>query len=250
MATKLLPKQLTIKRVISLNDYDYLQENLDTINARIARACQRVGRKPADITLVAVTKTIDTDIVNRSIELGINHIGENKPQEIVRKYALIDQVVDWHMIGHLQSNKVKAIIDKVKLIHSVDRLSVVNEIEKRASQNNRIVDILIQVNIGDETQKSGVEVAGVKALLEHIETCQHIRVLGLMCIAPYFYDAEQVRPYFKQMKKIFEEVKTIPLQRSKIEILSMGMTHDFEVAIEEGATMIRVGTGLYGARNY
>ncbi len=228
----------------------YLQDNIKTIKSRIERACHKVGRNPADITLVAVTKTIDTDIVNRSIAFGISHIGENKPQEIVRKYPLIEKDVDWHMIGHLQSNKVKMVIDKVKLIHSVDRLSVVNEIEKRAASLDKVIDILIQVNIGEESQKSGVAAAEVKALLEKVEQCQHIRVLGLMCLAPYFYDAEQVRPYFKKMKEIFDEIKAMPLQRGKIEILSMGMTNDFEVAIEEGATMIRVGTGLYGARDY
>ncbi len=236
--------------MISLSDYSYLQENIKTIKSRIARACQKVGRDPADITLIAVTKTIDAEIVNKSIALGIAQIGENKPQEIVRKQPLIDSTVDWHMIGHLQSNKVKMIVDKVKLIHSVDRLSVINEIEKRAANLNKIVDILVQVNIGEESQKSGVDSAGVKALIEKIETCRHIRVLGLMCIAPYFYDAEAVRPYFRQMKKIFDEIKMMSLQCGKIEILSMGMTNDFEVAIEEGATMIRVGTGLYGARTY
>ncbi len=233
-----------------MSNYGYLEENIKTIEARIARACQKAGRNREDIVLVAVTKTVDAAIVNRSIALGITQIGENKPQEIVRKHDLIDKAVAWHMIGHLQSNKVKTIIDKVSLIHSVDRLSVVKEIEKRAANINRVVDVLIQVNIGEESQKSGIDVAGVKALLEHIESCQHIRVVGLMCIAPYFYDAEEVRPYFRQMKKIFDEIKTMPLQRGKIEILSMGMTNDFEVAIEEGATMIRVGTGLYGARNY
>ncbi len=233
-----------------MSDYGYLQDNIKTIEARIARACQKVGRSPADISLIAVTKTIDADIVNHSITLGIKQIGENKPQEIVRKQPLIDDGVAWHMIGHLQSNKVKMIIDKVKLIHSVDRLSVVNEIEKRAANINKVVDILVQVNIGEESQKSGVDITGVKALIKEIENCQHIRVVGLMCIAPYFYDAEQVRPYFKQMKNIFDEIKKMPLQCGKIEILSMGMTNDFEVAIEEGATMIRVGTGLYGARTY
>ncbi len=233
-----------------LTNYQYLKENMATVQTRIARACQRAGRSVEEITLVAVTKTVDCDIINRSIELGVADIGENRPQEIVRKHDLIDRAVNWHMIGHLQSNKVKSIIDRVKLIHSVDRKSVVDEIEKRAAMSDKVVDILVQVNIGAESQKSGVTIAGVKELLNYIENCQHIRVLGLMCIAPYLADPEQVRPYFRQMKEIFDEVKTMPLQRGKIEILSMGMTDDFEVAIEEGATMIRVGTGLYGARYY
>ncbi len=228
----------------------YLKENIATIKQRITSACQRAGRSVEEITLVAVTKTVDSDIVNQSIALGICDIAENKPQEIVRKHDLIKGPVNWHMIGHLQSNKVKQIIDRVKLIHSVDRQSVVDEIEKRAAAHHKVIDILVQVNIGAESQKSGVAIADVKALLNYIEACRHIRVLGLMCIAPFMADPEQVRPYFKQMKAIFDEVKAMPLQNSKIEILSMGMTDDFEVAIEEGATMIRVGTGLYGARNY
>ncbi len=233
-----------------MNNYPYLEENLAEINAGIAEVCQSIGRDPKAITLVAVTKTVDEDIVNRSIELGVTDIGENKPQEIVRKHPQITGAVNWHMIGHLQSNKVKKIIDKVTLIHSVDRTSVVDEIEKRAAQIDRVVDILVQVNIGDEEQKSGADVEGVKALLKYIEQCPHIRVLGLMCIAPYLYDAEQVRPYFKNMKAIFEEIKRQNYKNSEMKILSMGMTHDYKVAIEEGATMIRVGTGIYGSRNY
>ncbi len=233
-----------------MTNYQYLEDNIENVRQRIARACQRAGRSVADIRLIAVTKTVDCDIVNRSIELGMTEIGENKPQEIVRKYDLIAGDVNWHMIGHLQSNKVRHIIDKVSLIHSVDRKSVVDEIEKRAAQHDRVIDVLVQVNIGAESQKSGVTTDAVKALLNYIENCPHIRVLGLMCMAPFLDDPEQVRPYFKQMKAIFDDVKAMPLQRSQIEILSMGMTNDFEVAIEEGATMIRVGTGLYGARHY
>ncbi len=227
-----------------------LQQNMATVQRRIARACQKVGRQPSDIQLIAVTKTVDCSVIEQSFHYGVTDIGENKPQEIARKYDLIERPVNWHMIGHLQSNKVKLIVDKVKLIHSVDRQSVVDEIEKRAVAKGIVCDILIQVNIGAESQKSGIATADVKVLLEYVERCQHIRVLGLMCIAPYFADAERVRPYFRKMKAIFDELRTIPLQKSEIKILSMGMTHDFEVAIEEGATMIRVGTGLYGTRNY
>ncbi len=233
-----------------MNKFQYLEENLAEIRAGIEKACQKIGRDPQEITLIAVTKTVDEEIVNRSIELGVTDIGENKPQEIVRKQPAITAGVKWHMIGHLQSNKVKKIIDKVTLIHSVDRISVVDEIEKRAAQLDRVVDILVQVNIGDEQQKSGADIEGVKGLLTYIEQCPHIRVLGLMCIAPYLFDAEEVRPYFKNMKAMFDEIKREHYRNSEMKILSMGMTHDYKVAIEEGATMIRVGTGIYGARNY
>ncbi len=233
-----------------MNNYQYLEENLAEIRAGIGEVCQRVGRDASEITLVSVTKTVDEDIINRSIELGVTDVGENKPQEIVRKFPSITEGVNWHMIGHLQSNKVKKIIDKVSLIHSVDRVSVVDEIEKRAAQIDRVVDILLQVNIGDEVQKSGADVENVKSLLKYVEGCPHIRVLGLMCIAPYLYDPEEVRPYFKQMKSIFDEIKRENYSNSEMKILSMGMTHDYKVAIEEGATMIRVGTGIYGSRNY
>lgn len=228
----------------------YLTENYNNIQKRILATCQRCDRKPEEITLLGVTKTIDEKIVNASIGLGIANIGENKPQEIKRKYDLIDKDVKWHMIGHLQSNKVKMILDKVSLIHSLDRLSLLNEIEKRAKMTEQTVEALIQVNIGDEFQKSGIASDALETLIEAVSKCRYIRVKGLMCIAPYFDNPEDVRPFFKKMKNIFDTVRKIEYNNVKMQILSMGMSHDFEIAIEEGATLIRVGTGLYGARNY
>ncbi len=231
-------------------NFEQLKDNYEHINARIATACNRAGRSQDEITLLGVSKTIEPELVNQSIELGIKAIGENKPQEVKRKYNLITPNVEWHMIGHLQTNKVKMVIDKVKLIHSLDRKSLLDEIQKRAATLDIVVDTLIQVNIGDEVQKSGTDINEVKILIEQASACPNVRVKGLMCIAPYLMDPEEVRPYFKKMKNIFDTLKEIEYNNIEMRILSMGMTHDFEVAIEEGATLIRVGTGLYGARIY
>lgn len=229
---------------------DWIQENLSEIEARIDAACLRVQRNPEEITLIAVSKTVDPEWIDASLNLGIKHLGENKPQEIVRKRPLVKGAAQWHMIGNLQSNKVKQIIDKVAMIHSVDSLRLAEEISKRALAMDRVMPILIQVNIGDESQKGGISLASVEKEAIEIARLPGVQVEGLMCIAPFLEDAEAVRPYFKRMKSLFEHLKEIEYNRLNMIHLSMGMTHDFEVAIEEGATMIRVGTGLYGARNY
>lgn len=233
-----------------MNDTAHIDDNLAQVRQRLINACQRAGRSADQIVLMGVTKTIDPVYMEASIKAGIADIGENKPQEIKRKYDLIQTPVRWHMIGHLQSNKVKMIIDKVALIHSVDRHSLVDEIAKRAQMIDRVVDVLIQVNIGDESQKSGIAKDQVLDLVQYAASQTHIRVVGLMCIAPYLADPEAVRPYFKKMKQLFDTIAKQTIDNASMQILSMGMTHDFEVAIEEGATMIRVGTGIYGARHY
>lgn len=229
---------------------DYLKLNIEEINEKIDAACKRADRNRDDVTLIGVTKTIDEEIINASLSYGITHIGENKVQEVTRKYEQINEGVKWHLIGHLQSNKVKYIIDKVDLIHSVDSLKLAKEIDKRAGQHNKIMEVLIQINIADEDSKFGVPMDRLSELLKEISKMLHIKVVGLMNIAPFYGDSELARKDFKVMKNIFDTIETVALDNVEMKYLSMGMTGDFEVAVEEGANLLRVGTGIYGARDY
>ncbi len=229
---------------------EWLNDNLQEIQHQILEACQRSGREISEITLIGVSKTIDPEVVNASLKIGIENLGESKPQEILRKFPLIDQPAKWHMIGNLQGNKVKMIIDKVQMIQSVDSLKLAEEIGKRALAIGIVMPILIQVNIGDEGQKNGISIDQLESQSKLIAEVAGIQVEGLMCIAPYFDNPEDVRPYFKKMKSLFEHLKEMAYNEMTMKYLSMGMTHDFKIAIEEGANIIRVGTGLYGKRNY
>ena len=228
---------------------NYLEENLALVKENIKRACEKIGKNPDEIKLIAVSKTIDESIINESIKLGVDAIGENKVQEIQRKYENIDPV-EWHLIGHLQSNKVKYIIDKVDLIHSVDSIKLAKEISKRAKAHNKLANILVQVNVAKEEQKSGVLVEDFYDLLSEIDGLESIKVMGLMNIAPFDIEEEKLREYFKEMKDIFDSVKNKTYNNVEMKYLSMGMTGDYEIAIEEGANIIRVGTGIYGKRDY
>jgi len=229
---------------------EYLKLNLEEINENIEKACQRAGRNRDEVTLIGVTKTIDEDIINESIKCGITNIGENKVQEVTRKYDNIDKGVKWHLIGHLQTNKVKYIIDKVDLIHSVDSFKLAKEINKRAGQHDKVMEVLIQINIVDEDSKFGIPQKELEGLLEEISTLDHIRVVGLMNIAPFYGDPEMARKDFKVMKNLFDSLKALTYTNVEMHYLSMGMTGDYQVAIEEGANLLRVGTGIYGARDY
>lgn len=227
---------------------EYINENLKNIENRIQAACERAHRKREEITLIAVSKTVEADVMNASIDYGVTDLGENRVQEIRRKYDDVKSA-KWHLIGHLQSNKVKYIMDKVDLIHSVDSLKLAEEINKRAQGQNRVMPILIQVDAAEEVQKFGVGVDELKPLITSMLELENIVVKGLMFIAPFVDNPEEVRGYFKKMKKLFDSID-MSHPRLQMEHLSMGMTGDFEVAIEEGATLIRVGTGIYGKRNY
>ena len=228
----------------------YLKDNIEQIQKEIEAACERVGRKSDEVQLVAVTKTIDESIVNESIKYGITDIGENKVQEIPRKFDNIDPKVKWHLIGHLQRNKVKYIIDKVDMIHSVDSLRLAEEINKRAVQSEKVMDILIQLNISHEETKFGLDIEELKVLLSEMDQFENIRVKGLMTMAPFFDDPEEARGIFRKMKEIFEELKYNEYNHVEMKHLSMGMTNDYIVAVEEGATLVRIGTGIYGKRDY
>lgn len=227
----------------------YIQQNIIHIRDRIHQVCQRSGRDPAEVQLIAVTKTIDAFRINEALSYGITDIGENKVQEIMTKYDIVDPV-QWHMIGHLQTNKVKYIIDKVKMVHSLDRVSLAEEIHKRAMQHNKIMDVLIQVNVAEEDTKFGLNVWEVENFISSIEHLNHIKIKGLMTVAPFEDDPENVRIYFKQLRKLFEDIKTKNYTHVEMKYLSMGMTNDFEVAIEEGANVVRVGTAIFGKRDY
>ena len=229
-----------------------IKENLKQVEENINAACQRAGRDPKEVTLIAVSKTKPVSMIEEAIDYGIKDFGENKVQEMCDKIEKISNKLNWHMIGHLQRNKVKYIVDKACLIHSVDSLRLAQQIDSEAKKENVICNILIEVNIAGEESKFGVSKDQVKELLEEIKELTNVHVKGLMTIAPYVEDAEENRGYFREMNKLFIDMRQENADNDNIdmEILSMGMTGDYQVAIEEGATMVRVGTGIFGARNY
>ena len=203
-----------------------------------------------DVLLVAVTKTHSPDEINEAVDCGITDIGENKVQEILDKYDKV-KPVRWHMIGHLQTNKVKYIIDKVCLIHSVDSLKLAKEINKRAAAHDKVMDILIQVNAAHEESKWGIDPKDTGALINEIlENCPNVRIKGLMSVAPYADDQDEIRPFFAEVKQLYDEYAKIDHEMIDFEYLSMGMSHDYLTAIEEGSNLVRVGTAIFGARVY
>lgn len=209
----------------------------------------RTGRDLDDLVLVAVTKNVDVDTINKSIELGIRDIGENRVQELEGKIESINGNVNYHLIGHLQTNKVRNIIDKVKLVHSLDRMSLVKELDKRAKMNDLVIDTLVQVNVAEEESKFGLKVPQVLPFIEEVLNFDNIRVRGLMTIAPYTDDRVLLRNVFRTMYKLKEEISNQNYEKLSMDYLSMGMTNDYEIAIEEGSNMIRVGSGIFGERN-
>ena len=229
----------------------YIKENFDNIEERIQTACDKSGRDRSEIKLIAVSKFVESDVMNASIDYGVVALGESKVQEIRRKYENVKDGVEWHLIGHLQTNKVKYIIDKVDIIHSVDSLKLAAEISKRATQHGKVIKVLVQVDAADEEAKFGMKKNEVENLVVEISKLPNVIVNGLMFIAPYVDNSENIRKYFVDMKEIFDEIKyNSNSENIQMEHLSMGMTNDFEIAIEEGATLIRVGTGIYGKRDY
>ncbi|MCQ4637902.1 YggS family pyridoxal phosphate-dependent enzyme [Anaerovorax odorimutans] len=227
-----------------------IKENIAKINDLKAAAAERAGRSGDEVLLVGVTKTRTVEEINEGIDAGLTDIGENKVQEIMDKYDFV-KPVRWHMIGHLQTNKVKYIIDKVSMIHSVDSYKLAEEINKRAGQHGIVMDILIQVNSAQEESKFGISTDETEEMIRRIlENCPNIRIRGLMCIAPFAEDPDDVRIYFAEVKKLYDQYGTIEHERLDFKYLSMGMSHDFEVAISEGSNLIRVGTAIFGERDY
>lgn len=223
-------------------------ENLDALRERIAKAAARAGRDPEGITLVAVTKTVPVERIREAIDAGQRVFGENRVQEAQAKVDALGRDVQWHLIGHLQRNKAKFVCDLFDMIHSVDSLRLAQEINARAAGHGMVLPILIQVNIGDETTKSGVEALETLALVQQVAALPHVAVKGLMCVPPAVEIAEHARPYFVQLRTLAMQVERERLPNVAMTELSMGMSHDFEVAIEEGATMVRVGSAIFGPR--
>lgn len=225
-------------------------EKFKEVKERKDRACIRVGRDPDDVLLMAVTKTHPASMVNEAIAAGATDIGENKAQELVAKYDEVDSV-RWHFIGHLQTNKVKDIISKVTMIHSLDSERLAKEIDKRAGAAGIVMDALVEINVAMEKSKPGILLDDAEGLVTDIENkYNNVRVRGLMCVPPISEDPEESRPYFKEVKTLFDEIRGRRGREGSFDILSMGMSGDFEVAIEEGSTIVRVGSAIFGPRNY
>ena len=221
-----------------------------SVENEIREACLRAGRRREDVTLIAVSKTKPVSDLEEAYALGVRVFGENKVQELADKYEVLPKDIEWHMIGHLQRNKVKYIIDKVALIHSVDSLRLAETIEKEAAKRNITVNILIEVNVAREESKFGLMPEELEEFIAKISDFSHIRVKGLMTIAPFVADSEENRVIFQRLHKLSVDIETKNVDNITMRVLSMGMTNDYAVAIEEGATMVRVGTGIFGARNY
>lgn len=228
-----------------------VEYNYNLINERIAEAAQKVGKKREDITLLAATKTVDVQVINYAISLGLDHIGENKVQELLLKYNDYDLAhSSLQFIGHLQTNKVRQIVDKVDLIQSVDSLKLATEISKQSLKHNKTTDILIEVNIGKEESKSGVFPENLEELLCQISELEGISVKGLMSIPPICENAQKISNYFNNMHKLFIDISDKKLDNICMSILSMGMSSDYYEAILQGSNMVRVGSLLFGERNY
>ncbi|MEA5084227.1 MAG: YggS family pyridoxal phosphate-dependent enzyme [Lachnospiraceae bacterium] len=227
-----------------------IKENIELINKKIETAAVKSGRTRDDITFIVVSKTIDVPRIKEAVETGENNLGENKVQEIMDKYEPMGEGIKWHLIGHLQTNKVKYIIDKVDLIHSVDSVKLAEEISKRAEQHGLTAKILLEINIANEESKFGISPSDAEEFALEISKLSNIVIKGLMTVAPFVENAEENRVYFKQMKQLLVDINSKKIDNVYMDVLSMGMTGDYEVAIEEGATMVRVGTGVFGARIY
>lgn len=227
-----------------------LKENLADVEAKIVKACENSGRQRDGVTLIAVSKTKPVETLKEAYDLGVRVFGENKVQELTDKYEALPKDIQWHMIGHLQRNKVKYIIDKVALIHSVDSIRLAETIEKEAAKHNITANILIEVNVAKEESKFGLMPEELDELIDKIKDFNHIQVKGLMTIAPFVENPETNREIFRSLRKLSVDISNKNVDNVNVSILSMGMTNDYTVAVEEGATMVRVGTGIFGARNY
>lgn len=228
---------------------DIFNENFEVITQNIAVAAEKSGRVAEDITLLAATKTVDINVINHAINSGVEFIGENRVQEFLSKYENYSPVHK-HFIGHLQTNKVKDIIDKVSLIHSVDSYRLAEEISRQAVKRGIKMDVLLEINIGQESSKSGFAYDEAVSAVQKISQLDGIKIKGLMAIPPICENPQQNRPYFAKMKKLFIDMGLKKIDNSNMDILSMGMSDDYETAIEEGANMVRLGTALFGRRNY
>ena len=226
-----------------------IAENIQNIGENLKKTCLHVGRNPNEVQLVAVSKTFTINNITEALSAGVVDFGENYVQELSEKRAaLVDKNIRWHFIGHLQSNKVKYIAEWIHMIHSVDSAALGEEIQKRAARNNRTIDVLVEVNTSQEATKFGVRPDQAIDLIRIIDKLPNVRLKGLMTIGPFTDDKEKSRSSFKLLRSIFDEANTIGMLKQPLQVLSMGMTHDYEVAIEEGSTMLRIGTAIFGTR--
>lgn len=227
-----------------------LQDNLKSVEEKVCAACARSGRKREEVTLIAVSKTKPAEMVQTLYNEGVRDFGENKVQEILAKTPILPDDIRWHMIGHLQRNKVRQVVDKTCLIHSVDSLRLAEEIEHEAAKHNLVVPILLEVNVAGEESKFGMTKEEALDLVVLLSQFRHIAVKGLMTIAPNVENSEENRPIFRDLKQLSVDIINKNIDNISMDVLSMGMTNDYEVAIEEGATIVRVGTGIFGTRYY
>ncbi len=225
-----------------------IRKNLQDIQAKIQRALSKAGKTPSSVTLIGVSKTVTAEIVKEAIKEGLSNIGENYVQEAKAKKELIKENVTWHMIGHLQTNKAKAALEIFDWIHTVDRIELAKKLDKLVKNRSQPFPVLIQVNIGYEKTKSGVTPEELERLYQEISLYEGIQVRGLMVIPPYFEDPEFTRPYFRKTRELLDRLRNTAKNPELLTELSMGMSHDFEIAIEEGATMVRIGTAIFGER--
>ncbi len=225
-----------------------VRENLEEVKKRISEACRRAGRNPKEVTLIAVSKTKPAAMITEAYDAGIRDFGENKVQELCEKHQTLPEDIRWHMIGHLQRNKVKQVIDKTVLVHSVDSVRLAEQIEEEAAKRNLVVNILLEVNVAEEESKFGFKLEETDLAIRKIARFSHIRIKGLMTIAPFVENSEENRLVFKKLNKFFVDMQCKNIDNVNMNMLSMGMTGDYEIAIEEGATLVRVGTGIFGTR--
>lgn len=225
-------------------------ENLKEVEERICAACEKSGRDRSEVTLIAVSKTKPLSMIEEAYSSGIRQFGENKPQELRDKYEELPKDIHWHMIGHLQRNKVKYVVGHAALIHSVDSIRLAQAIDQEAEKKGIIMPVLVEVNVAEEESKFGVTVADCEEFICSIAKLEHISVQGLMTIAPFVENAEDNRKYFAKLRELSVDIEAKNIDNVSMCNLSMGMTGDYQVAIEEGATMVRVGTGIFGHRNY
>jgi hypothetical protein len=227
-----------------------IAENLREVKERIAQAAARAGRKPDEIKLIAVSKNFSVEDIKEAVAAGVTALGENRVQEAREKIDQLGNIAEWHLIGHLQTNKVKYIINRLYWVHSLDRISLAEEISKRAAAAGLTINVLVQVNIAEEESKFGLKKEEVEGFIRKVSQMQGFKVRGLMTIAPFVENPEEVRPVFRELKNLFDNLKALQIPNVDLEYLSMGMSGDFEVAVEEGANMVRIGTAIFGRRVY
>lgn len=227
-----------------------IEDNIRNIRENIAEAARKSGRDPSEIKLMAVTKTVDDERVREAIEAGVRILGENYIQEAKRKINTMDADVEWHMIGHLQSNKSKYAVRLFDMVHSVDRMGLAAELDKRSATAGRVIDILVEVNVSGEESKSGIPADEASALVREIAQLENLSIRGLMTMPPWFDDPEDARPYFVALRELRDRIAAEGIPGVDLRELSMGMSGDYRVAVEEGATIVRIGTAIFGPRAY